>query len=696
MPKPFREPDLRQIGQQRLIRLIQGITGGCAVIVVSIGTVTAASQPIVGLSFLVSSLLALWIVYAMATHEKVEAAGTLLLVFVWGMATLGTVMTGGVETASFSWLLCCPLVGGLVKGRRGVWIGGMMGGITMAALVVAHHTGLAPPTSFSPRHLLIQDLIDSLGVTVVASLVVWIFLRERRWAEQQMSQNIGQLAHEIDVRSAAERRARHAGRTRARFLAMVSHELRTPLNGVLGLVQILEREELRADHLNLIRDIERSASHLLALVDQILEFSAAESDPGMRQDSFDFRSVLEDVAMTLASQAPAEIDLVVDLPSEFRVKRRGDHKRIAQVYLNLGGNALKFTEGGEVVLGARQRDDGKVLGFVRDTGTGIAPAMQEKLFEPFVQADSGVLRNRRGLGLGLAIVKQVIESLGGKVELESAPDEGSTFSFELQLPIVAPNPETADLQRLEAQKALVLLRSPTTTTVATEWLTEAGIEVLPPDADPASAPRLVLTDHPSLALARPWIDRGAVGILALRPGERWRDEATSEEPSAALAAKTTLPLRHGELLRLLTQILDPTLEVPRTEQDPATGLPSLAGRALVIEDDEVSSLVACRLLETLGFETCTAADGEEGLQQLRTGEFVVALIDGNLPSRDGCNIARTLRAEGFDTPMVGLTASAMPHDRNRFLDAGMNAYISKPFRFEELASILEKLLPASR
>ena len=564
--------DQGELFEQRQVRMVRRVTwiglGITWAVLFSI-LATASWRGILGV---VCSILCFTLLLQIVERGSSRRAAWYLLVVVWITAFDGAISTGGLGTVAFSWLIAVPMIGGLVVNRQGAVVGGVLSGSSMVALVVAEYQGVSFLGKYLGKDLLIQNLLDSLGIMIAVGMTIWFFLSERRWAEGLLRQGIRELEREVEDRTQAEQQARKAEQARTRFLAMVSHELRTPLNGVLGLTQLLSAEDLASTPRAYVHDIDRSARHLLALVEQILDFAAAEVGPSSeRQQVFDLRSVLEDVMVTLAGQADSGVEVRLEVPETFHALRLGNRQRLAQLFLNLGGNALKFTPEGEVVLGCTEGEDDWVECFVRDTGVGLPEEVGQELFEPFVQGQVEIAGARRGLGLGLAIVKQVVEALGGEVSFAPGPEGGTIFRFRLPLP------------RAE----------------------EEGV-------------------------------------------------ALPEAPSESL----------------------------------------FSGRVLVIEDDPVSRLVACRMLENMGLEVLSVDDGTTGFETLRNGPFDLALVDGNLPGLSGVEIARRIRREGQRMPLVGLTADAMPGDRKRYLEAGMDAYLTKPLDREELVDILGRWLPA--
>ncbi|MEM9554555.1 MAG: ATP-binding protein [Acidobacteriota bacterium] len=510
-------------------------------------------------------------------RRGVPGTGALVLALYWLVATVSSATTGGLGTVSIGWVFLCPLVGGLMLGRRGAVAGSAMTFTSLLGLVAAEHTHFDLPIFVDDQFGAVHDVTDAGALAIAGGLFVWLYLREQRWAELEMLQSIARLEREVEVRSVAEQEAVRAQQAEQRFLAVASHELRTPLNGVLGLTQILAGRDLGRDTDPLIRELQAAGLQLRTLVDQILDFSAT-SVAQRAVAPFDLDQIVSSTRSVLAAQAPPDVEVRFELESGLPTRRLGHGDRVAQVLLNLGGNALKFTEQGEIVLGARRSEaPEQVCLIVRDTGIGFDSRDAERLFEPFVRVHRGATAER-GLGLGLAIVRDAVHAMDGAIRVESTEGVGTTFFVDLPLPVVDEPPRGA------AAKS------------------------------------------------------GAVS-------------STQPAPSAS----------------------------PR--------------RALVAEDDPLSSFVLTTFLEELGWSVTHVADGARALDELTDGAYRLGLIDGDLPARSGDEVARELRRRGLDTPLVAVTAFAMPGDRERFLDAGMNAYLSKPVRFEDLQDLLDTLDP---
>jgi PAS domain S-box-containing protein len=542
----------------------------------------------------------------------------------------------------------------------------------------------------------------------------------------------------IDARDEAE----SAARTKADFLATMSHEIRTPLNGVIGMTGILIETPLSKEQLEYAQVIRNSGEALLSVVNDILDFSKIEAGR-LELDSLDFdlRTLIEESAAMVAQRAHAKgIELVCTVPPGFPVALRGADVRIRQVLMNLLGNALKFTETGEVVIAAsmlaESTDSVTVRLSVRDTGIGIPREKQPLVFESFTQADSSTTRRYGGTGLGLTISRRLTEMMGGSIGLTSEPGHGSTFFVDLPLEKSAPaaslEPTLADAVRVlvvdDNEVARNQLRDEISALGLRPETAGTGLEALsmlraaPPD-DPF---RVVLLDQ-----LMPEMDGEAVS-QAMQRDPLLRDLRrillSISSPGSYRSAMVlrvmgflgsmVKPIRQAQLRSALAAALQSEESDENGENvhsgesqeygktgasaafatDPAAGAAiSLVGaRILVVEDNAVNRKVALRMLERLGVRADAAADGRQALAAIEERAYDLVLMDCLMPEMDGYEATEVLRLHekgtGRRLPIVAMTASAMEGDRERCLAAGMDDYIAKPVRPETLRAVLRHWL----
>jgi PAS domain S-box-containing protein len=582
-----------------------------------------------------------------------------------------------------------------------------------------------------------EELIDEHRIVRSNGRVVWVAVRAR-WArgpDGKLQSFVGVVEDITAIREAHEKMrkakeaAEAASRAKGEFLANMSHEIRTPLNGIVGMTDLALDTELTLEQREFLEIVKLSADSLLAVINDILDFSKIEAGKlDLEVLDFDLRDCLESTMKMLALRADEKrIELLCDVAAEVPEIVRGDSSRVRQVVVNLVGNAIKFTAQGEVELRVQseaEEDGDCVLHFiVSDTGIGIPADKQKLIFESFSQADTSTTRKYGGTGLGLTISTRLVGMMRGKIWVESEPGRGTRFHFTARLgvgstkaiqPVSIASPEA-----LRGVSVLVVDDNHTNRRILqgmlTRWemkatLVEGGEEALTElsRAQGAGEPYgLILTDllmpkmdgFGLIEQIRQRPELSTATIMMLTSAGQLGDAAHCQE--LGVAAYLMKPIRQYELREAIARVIGSREQravplVTRFSLTPASA-PPVCLRVLLAEDNLVNQKVVTRLLEKRGHRVMVAGNGREALDALGRENFDLVLMDVQMPEMDGFETTAVIRekekSSGVHQPVVALTANAMKGDRAQCLSAGMDAYLTKPIRSDELDALLATYLP---
>jgi len=514
-------------------------------------------------------------------------------------------------------------------------------------------------------------------------------------------------ATEDEIRSALGA-ARSASLAKSEFLANMSHEIRTPMNAVLGMTELLLQTPLTEDQRDLVSTAHRSGRALLSILNDILDLSKIEADRvDLAHESFDLRDLCEEVAALFAEPSQERgVEILTRYRPDIPVRWMGDPGRIRQILSNLVGNAVKFTERGCIVLDVRgwvprPDDRGKLAITVRDSGVGIASEKIPNLFQPFVQADMSTTRRYGGTGLGLAISRRLAKRMHGDITVSSKAGQGAVFRLSLTLdaPQIDSPPAPAARQVAVLTRLEDLGRSLADACAALGFESHVRHAVGDLLATCQAVPQVgwVLADLPEDAFAdlvRKIRDlRGDIQAIRLVPLHH-----STHLQSSPLAPHLTKPVRLQPLARALGRTR--TAPIALSLQEGRMVLPdnsplASALRILVAEDNQINQKVILRQLDRLGIQADLAEDGESALRALEAGHYHLAFLDVQMPYLEGPDVARRWRELESErglprTPLVALTASALVEERDRCLQSGMDAFLSKPVSQAELAQTMSQ------
>jgi signal transduction histidine kinase/DNA-binding response OmpR family regulator len=553
------------------------------------------------------------------------------------------------------------------------------------------------------------------GVLILTAIFLIALFKARR-RQFQAEEKIAELEKGIKAEQMARHEADQTSAAKSAFLATMSHEIRTPMNGILGMTSLLKQTSLTGEQKEYLDSVQNCGDSLLAVINDILDYSKIEAGKmEVERNEFNLRTCIEEVLDIFASKASkSRVDLSYQIDLKVPTNITGDSLKLRQVITNLVGNAMKFTQQGEVsvsvYLESFREHDAQIAFTIRDTGIGIPSDKLGRLFKSFSQVDSSTTRKFGGTGLGLVICEKLVGLMGGNISVSSEVGKGSVFSFNINVGLSADARKEADLntESMVGKKILLVGEHNTTSSIIQTNLRELGsvVEVATSGKEGLLAiiensgchmviADMQLQDMDGMQFASRVRQEYAKLPIILLSGLGTDKSKGRLEPYCTIVSK---PVKFNALVKQMIKLVNGEEETGDKSPDESILLSSFAKRyplnILIADDNAINQKLAVHVLNKLGYKPEKASDGEEAYQAQKQANYDLILMDAQMPVLDGLEATKKIRQLQQRQPVIiATTASAMAEDRNVCLEAGMDDYLSKPLRFDDLLKILEKWAP---